>query len=104
MACYGRRHPQDEGALRRPWGHGARPLACRIWKAHRGRNREVGEGHKVLGREGRLIATQRRHEQPKSCVVLLNQQTLASVPETPLVCRQRTKCSAAGRALFLFVE
>src|SRR5262249_15770940 len=36
------------------------------WKAHRGRNREVGEGHKVLGREGRLIATQRRHEQPKS--------------------------------------
>src|SRR5262249_14534919 len=26
-----------------------------VWEAHRGRNREVGEGRKVLGREAGLI-------------------------------------------------
>ena len=52
--CWPRRS-QNERTPCRPRWLGPSPLARRIRKAHCGRNREVGEGDQVLGREGGLI-------------------------------------------------
>ena len=49
------RRPQDQGAACRPGRHGARRLARRLRKAHRRRNREVGQGGEVLRHAARMI-------------------------------------------------
>jgi hypothetical protein len=52
---------QTEGEASRPGRHGACELARRLWQADRRRNREVGQGDQVRGRQGRLRRGRRGH-------------------------------------------
>ena len=49
------RRPDDQGTLCRAWRRSACAVAQRVRKAHRGRNREVGQSNQVLRREAGLI-------------------------------------------------
>src|SRR5262245_7651065 len=49
------RRPDDQGTLCRAWRRSACTVAQRVRKAHRGRNREVGQSNQVLWREAGLI-------------------------------------------------
>jgi tripartite-type tricarboxylate transporter receptor subunit TctC len=49
------RRPDDQGTLCRAWRRGACAVTQRVRKAHRGRNREVGQSNQVLRREAGLI-------------------------------------------------
>ena len=50
--------PKFEGAACRPRRHRADGLTCRLRKAHRRRNREVGQGGQVFRRQGRVKSCQ----------------------------------------------
>jgi tripartite-type tricarboxylate transporter receptor subunit TctC len=52
---------QDEGAARRPRRPRANGLTQRFRQAHRGRDREMGQGGEVRGRQGGLRRGRRQH-------------------------------------------
>ena len=53
------RRSQDQGAAYRPRWRRARALSCRLWKADRRRNREMGQGNPGGQHQARVIGPSR---------------------------------------------
>src|SRR5262249_52635919 len=75
-----RRRPQDEGAAYRPRRHRANGLTRRLRQAHRGRDREVGQGGEIVRRQAGLI--DHRREVSALCGVARQHEAVELVART----------------------